>query len=197
MSTLIENDNAPFAKLPFKLLTDKNISAGAIRVYAYLRFRASQPGHWEFKNNDIKNMLDISTDKTIGRYLKELRKSNWIERKKHPITNYFTYIINADNDYSTGTRYNELEERVIQSPQALYLMCQNLLDGFSFTMYQSYLLQDVDPTLTIQIEMDANGYFYDIEKEIEFNATNGKIVWQYLWQERLNEVISFIKRHRR
>jgi len=196
-SKLIERDDFPYSRLPFKLLIDKDISHGAIRVYSYLRFRSSQPGDWKFNNYDIKNMLGISKNETIAKYLKELINTNWIERKKNPSTNYYDYIINADNSFSTNARYNELEERSLQSPQAMWLMCQNILKDYSFSIYYSRIDPIQDPTLQLHIKMDENGYFYDLAEEVTFNEKTAKIIWQYLWQERFNDVMTFIKKNRR
>jgi len=194
---IIKNDTQPFAKLPLKLLCDNNISSGAKMVYAYMDSRSSMPNGWNFFNNDIKKFLGIKKRDTIAKYLRELIESNWIERKRNNTTKGYDYIVYTDNLHNNQTRYKEIEERSKPSSQALYLVCQNLLKDYRFSMPLNRLDLALPAHEHISIRVDENGYFYDLAGEVKFTDKNSRFVWAYLWQDRFNELMNEIKQNRR
>ena len=50
------------------IITDKRVSATAVRIYCYL---ASKVGCWSFYNSELKEVLNIKSDHSISKYLKE------------------------------------------------------------------------------------------------------------------------------
>jgi len=189
-----KNNPYKFTQIPDKIMLDTNISHGAFRVYCYL---FSKPDGWDYFSNDIKKKLNIKKDHTIANYLKELRENNWVERKRNIKTNGYDYILNTNNEVSLSKRYEELEKQAKTNPQALFLVCQSLLDGFEFSIPYNRLDLKQCPTVHLHLRMDINGYFYDLAEEVYFNEERSKLVWAYLWQDRLNEVMIYIKQKRR
>jgi len=193
---IYKNDTQPYAKIPIKLLADNDISSGAKMVYAYMDSRSNM-NDWNFFNNDIKKVLGIGSDDTIAKYLRELRESNWIERKRNNTTKGYDYIVYTDNLHNNQTRYKEIEERSKPSSQALYLVCQNLLKDYRFSMPLNRLDLALPAHEHISIRVDENGYFYDLAGEVKFTDKNSRFVWAYLWQDRFNELMNEIKQNRR
>ena len=195
---IIKNNTQPFAQIPLKLLVNNDISNGAKITYAYLESRSSMPDGWNFFNHDIKKLLGIKKDATIAKYLKELREAKWIDRKRNNTTKGYDYIVYADNTQHNSKRYEDLENRAKENPQALFLTCSNLLDGYEFSMPLNRLDLDLDANVHLHIRMDVNGYFYDLAEEYSFTKKGyAERVWKYLWQDRFNEVINEIKQNRR
>lgn len=186
-----------FAPVPSKLISDLNISHGAFRTYSYLLSKANMPNGWEYFNNDIKKQIGIKDKDTIAKYLKELRENNWVERKRNNKTNGYDYILNDDNTYTTSKRYEDLENQAKENPQALFLLCQNLLADYEFSIPANRLDLSKSPTLHYHLRMDENGYFRDLKEELIFNEEKARLVWAYLWQDRFNEVMIYIKQKRR
>lgn len=86
MSDLIEDmqQNKIYVKTDFIMIlsiiiTDKKVSAEAVRIYCYL---ASKVGCWSFYNSDIKEALGIKSDHSISKYLKELIDGGYLSRKE-------------------------------------------------------------------------------------------------------------------
>lgn len=79
MKNNLTKDKIPFTQIPNALITDTNISAGAVRVYSYMQ---SKPDNWNFYNNDIKKSLDIKANETLAGYFKELINQGWISRER-------------------------------------------------------------------------------------------------------------------
>jgi len=61
------------------IITDKRVSATAVRIYCYL---ASKVGCWSFYNSDIKEALGIKSDHSISKYMKELIDCGYLSRKE-------------------------------------------------------------------------------------------------------------------
>ena len=61
------------------IITDKRVSATAVRIYCYL---ASKVGCWSFYNSDIKEALGIKSDHSISKYLKELIDCGYLSRNE-------------------------------------------------------------------------------------------------------------------
>lgn len=195
--SITSNNTQPFAQIPLKLLLDNNISNGAKLVHAYLDSRTSMPNGWEFYNHDIKQKLGIKRDETIAKYLLELRENNWLERKRNNTTNGYDYIVYKDNTQNNSQRYEDIENKSKTDPQALFLVCSNLLDGYEFSIPLNRLDLTLPAHTHLHIRMDKNGYFYDLAEEYSFNSDNSRFVWAYLWQDRFNEVMNEIKQKRR
>lgn len=98
-----------YSTIPNKIITDNNLSNGAKIVFCYL---ASKPDNWEVNNNDIKNQLNINSNNTIAKYLKELIQNGWINR---------TYKTNGKGKFIGGFDYELIEDNEI----ALFENTQN------------------------------------------------------------------------
>ena len=61
------------------IITDKRVSATAVRIYCYL---ASKVGCWSFYNCELKEALGIKSDHSISKYLKELIDCGYLSRKE-------------------------------------------------------------------------------------------------------------------
>ena len=83
-----------FTQIPNEIITDINISAGALRVYIYI---ASKPTKWNVFNKDIQNQLSISRSETLSKYFKELIEGGYITREKVTATNKYS------KDYKVGS----------------------------------------------------------------------------------------------
>jgi len=83
-----------FTQIPNEIITDANISAGALRVYIYI---ASKPTKWNVFNKDIQNQLSISRSETLSKYFKELIDNGYITRDKVTATNKYS------KDYKVGS----------------------------------------------------------------------------------------------
>ena len=92
-----------FSTVPNAIITDLNVSAGALRVYLYL---ISKPDGWEVINGVIQSQLDIKQAQTIANYWKELISAGWINR---------TRTINDKKQYSGGYDYQLNEEPILDN----------------------------------------------------------------------------------
>lgn len=61
------------------IITDKRVSATAVRIYCYL---ASKVGCWAFYNSELKETLGIKSDHSISKYLRELIDCGYLSRKE-------------------------------------------------------------------------------------------------------------------
>ena len=61
------------------IITDKRVSATAVRIYCYL---ASKVGCWSFYNSELKEALNIKSDHSISKYLKELIDCGYLSRNE-------------------------------------------------------------------------------------------------------------------
>lgn len=90
-----------FSTIPNAIITDLNVSSGALRVYLYL---ISKPDGWGVINGVIQAQLDIKQAQTIANYWKELINAGWINR---------TRILNDKKQYSGGYDYQLNEEPIL------------------------------------------------------------------------------------
>lgn len=61
------------------IITDKRVSATAVRIYCYL---ASKAGCWNFYNSELKEVLGIKSDHSISKYLRELIDCGYLSRRE-------------------------------------------------------------------------------------------------------------------
>lgn len=61
------------------IITDTRVSATAVRIYCYL---ASKVGCWSFYNSELKEVLNIKSDHSISKYLKELIDCGYLSRNE-------------------------------------------------------------------------------------------------------------------
>lgn len=61
------------------IITDTRVSATAVRIYCYL---ASKVGCWSFYNSELKEALNIKSDHSISKYLKELIDCGYLSRNE-------------------------------------------------------------------------------------------------------------------
>lgn len=61
------------------IITDTRVSATAVRIYCYL---ASKVGCWSFYNSELKEALNIKSDRSISKYLRELIDCGYLSRKE-------------------------------------------------------------------------------------------------------------------
>lgn len=61
------------------IITDTRVSATAVRIYCYL---ASKVGCWAFYNSELKEVLNIKSDHSISKYLKELIDCGYLSRNE-------------------------------------------------------------------------------------------------------------------
>ncbi len=78
MNTLKNNLKERFIQAPSELIVDMDLCNGSLRVLLYL---FTKPNNWNVYNKDICKQLDIS-DKTLGKYWKELLASRWLKRRR-------------------------------------------------------------------------------------------------------------------
>lgn len=62
-----------------EIITDKRVSATAVRIYCYL---ASKVGCWNFYNAELKEVLNIKSDHSISKYLRELIDCGYLCRNE-------------------------------------------------------------------------------------------------------------------
>ena len=62
-----------------EIITDKRVSATAVRIYCYL---ASKVGCWNFYNSELKEVLNIKSDHSISKYLRELIDCGYLCRNE-------------------------------------------------------------------------------------------------------------------
>lgn len=79
MAIIYNNLRKKFSTIPNKIITDTNLSHGAVRVFCYL---ASKPENWEVNNKDTQKQLQIKQSQTLANYWKELEKFGWITRER-------------------------------------------------------------------------------------------------------------------
>jgi hypothetical protein len=68
-----------FTAVPNAIITDHNLSSGALRVYLYL---LSKPDGWKVINADIQNQLNIKQAQTLANFWKELIILGWVTRSR-------------------------------------------------------------------------------------------------------------------
>jgi predicted transcriptional regulator len=106
-----------FSTVPHALICDPDMSAWAVRVYAYLDMRAGKNDNsWPGIEKIAEEMG--ASESTIRRALKDLVEANWIMRERRPNTSSITYIYDnqeacrADaesNGQFTGERSDQSE----------------------------------------------------------------------------------------
>jgi hypothetical protein len=90
-----------YGKVPFELLTDKTISAGAVRLYAYMHWRyGSNMQNFE-SHESMATAIGVSR-RTVMRYIQELENANWIASRprsyKHLKTTNFYHVFELKAD---------------------------------------------------------------------------------------------------
>lgn len=73
---VVKND---FITILAAIIVDINVSAMAVRIYCYLAYKV---GYWQFCNRDIKEALNIKSDHSISKYLKELIDGGYLTREE-------------------------------------------------------------------------------------------------------------------
>jgi len=91
-------NRSSFAVIPVEIIEDVSISAQALRIYCYMR---SKVGRWKFYNKDIMQKLDIKSDHSMAKYLKELLDSGWVTRSQN---------LSTEGGFS-GYHYEVLEKK--------------------------------------------------------------------------------------
>ena len=62
-----------------EIITDTRVSATAVRIYCYL---ASKVGCWNFYNSELKEVLNVKSDHSISKYLRELIDCGYLCRNE-------------------------------------------------------------------------------------------------------------------
>lgn len=96
MPKIINSIRKHFGQHPNAIITDTNISDGAVRVFLYM---CGKPDDWQFNNRDIQLRLNIKRAETMAKYWRELMESGWIIREPKLNSNgkpsgYFDYVLN-------------------------------------------------------------------------------------------------------
>lgn len=68
-----------FTIIPNEIITDSNITSGALRVYLYV---SSKPTEWNIFNADIQKQLGIKKERTLSLYWRNLLDNGYIFREK-------------------------------------------------------------------------------------------------------------------
>lgn len=206
-------DSFKYARQPFKLIMSKHIDDGAKNLFAYMFVMASVPvkdpktkqeKDWEFFRKTTMSDLGLNRN-NYAKYLKQLEDNHWLERipsKTSKGDDFILYTNPKDHPFFTGTdKYLEIETRSKDHPTALYLQCQHLLDGYEFEMPYIMIDHDQKPTHNLYLSIDINGYFTIINEDINtsdvLNLDRVKLVWAYLWRDKFEEVMRFIRDNRR
>ncbi len=79
MAIIRNNLRKKFSTIPNQIITDTNLSHGAVRIFCYL---ATKHDEWEVNNSDIRKQLQIKDKGTLAKYWNELIKNGWLSRER-------------------------------------------------------------------------------------------------------------------
>ena len=90
--------NNPSSTVPHAMILDPDISAWAVRVYAYLDMRAGDKDSAFPGTETMANDMGVSIA-TVKRAIAELREKNWIKRVRRLGQSSITYMLQeTDNE---------------------------------------------------------------------------------------------------
>jgi len=211
---VIVHEEEYYAKMPMALLLDKDVSDGAMRLFAYMRAKTQIP-NWTFRRKAVLEELCISGP-TYAKRLKNLEENHYLESRHNRIwkdekgitrrsTAFHLYPNKNDhpalqNNNVNKHRYkhlNELMEQASKTPDDLYKKCKYLLDGYTFDIPHNAIDLKQPAYEHLRIKIDPNGYFLDNAETLHFNLDNAKSIWNYLWLNNLDQIFKYIKQKRR
>ena len=211
---IVVHDSFQYSKCPFDLTLDKIVIDGALRLFNYMLVKASIP-NWKFNRATTMKDLCISHT-TYAKCIKNLEENFWIESRQNQIykdskgkvrrsTTYHLYLNkndhpalqNSNHNKHRYRHFNELVEKASVDPTELYKHCKYLIDGYEFNIPLNSLDLTKPANVLARIRVDENSQFEDEAGKIKFNLESATLVWDYLWQYRLDEVLEYIKQKRR
>jgi len=99
-----------FGKLPYTLIVDKNITAGAARLYAYMHWRYGSNRDNHESRESMADTMGVSK-RTITKYLQELELADWIaiiaRKGKHGSATNFYHVFELQEDCKLWRKHRQ------------------------------------------------------------------------------------------
>lgn len=195
-----------YVRCPNSIILDHRVTDFAQRLYLFLKYKVKSNNWWQFKIFPLRkalsrkldengNKIPIGEDK-VREALLNLEKTGWIEIKRAK-GKQNQYIIHDDPTLSTDEGYIKLEKLAKKSLADFATIISTKIHGFDFSVPMSYFTPFGNANEHIHFTADIYGKYEHSVEGIELTELQQVDITRYLFEERFNEVITFIKQNRR